>query len=76
MLVKFKFKIIDFLIICIEKLISNEMDGKVHVVILDDEMYREYSEFKDNTFLIYENEHELKEDFPNASLTNRKDTIQ
>lgn len=62
-----RFIIVNFFIWCIEKLMNNAVEvGPAHVVVMDDEMYDDFCEFRDACFIMYENEEELLDDFPNA----------
>jgi len=42
------------------------------VIIMDYPEYHEYMEFKHNVFIVYENEQELKNDWPNAKQIIKK----
>jgi len=66
MLENIKHKIVNFLIICIEILMKKELEGKVNVVLFNEEDYKEFCEYRDGLFIVYENEEDLKNDFPDS----------
>ena len=37
-----------------------------YIVLMTEEEFKEWKEFTDNLFIVYENEEQLKMDFPNA----------
>ena len=49
-----------------KKDISTDEENTCTLVIMDKEEYEEWIEFKKHCYIIYENEKELKDDFPNA----------
>ena len=69
---KLKLFFVDIFIYIIEKLMKKEFENPpIHIIIMDNDTYTDYIEFRDNVFLVYESEKELKEDFPNAVPTTR-----
>jgi len=57
--------------ICV-KILSWCIDKNKTVVFLTDEEFKEYCEFRDSVFIIYENEQELKNDWPDAKQIIKK----
>jgi hypothetical protein len=43
-----------------------KLSGNRYVVFMDELDFNDWQEFKDNIFMVYENEQELKNDFPDA----------
>ena len=41
-------------------------EDKRYIVLMNEEKYKEWEDFENNFFVIYENEQQLKMDFPNA----------
>jgi len=41
-------------------------EDKRYIVLMNEEKYKEWEDFENNFFVVYENEQQLKMDFPNA----------
>ena len=54
-----------FCVYIIEKIIAKK---QLVMIFMSEEEYNEYREFTENTYIVYENEQELKKDFPNAEI--------
>jgi len=61
-------KIIDACLWIVRKLLDKEMEEETIIVFVSKKEWEEFKEFRDNIFIVYENEQQLKEDFPNAKV--------
>jgi hypothetical protein len=48
-----------------------KVNDNLHLVFMTDEEYKEWVEYSQNLFIVYENEKELKKDFPDAERIER-----
>ena len=48
-------------------------EDKRYIVLMNEEKFKEWEDFENNVFIVYENEQQLKMDFPNAIQCTGKD---
>lgn len=66
---KWFIRLFSFLTRWVEKFDDGEtikIDDDTYLVLMNKEEYQEWLEYSQNLFLVYENEQELKNDFPEA----------